>query len=139
MISRAEQYGQNAMDALDALQQAGDQAAQKVGSGADDLQVGSPFGAQGPVTSWAGGQPALGTYAETRGCRTGELPRCPLTSRAVLARVVHGLDAGEDEIDAGEELLAVVVLAQLRSGFVHGRVSSGVELRPLRGDVGQEG
>jgi uncharacterized protein YukE len=61
MISTAEQYGQSAMDALDALQQAGDQAAQQVSSAADDLQVGSLFGAQGPVTSWAGTQSALGT------------------------------------------------------------------------------
>jgi uncharacterized protein YukE len=50
LISTAEQYGQDAMDALDALQQAGDQAAGQVNSAADDLQVGSLFGAQGP---WA--------------------------------------------------------------------------------------
>jgi uncharacterized protein YukE len=61
LISTAEQYGQDAMDALDALQQAGDQAAGQVDSAADDLQVGSLFGPQGQVTSWAGGQPSLGT------------------------------------------------------------------------------
>jgi hypothetical protein len=38
------------------------------------------------------------------------------------------------EVDADEELLAVVVFAPLRSGFVHGWVSGGVELRPLCGD-----
>ena len=71
---------------------------------------------------------------------TGQLPARSwlLPGSAVLARTVHGLDAGQDEIDAGEELLAVVVFAQLRPGFVHGWVSSGVELRPLRGDGGEE-
>jgi 2-polyprenyl-6-methoxyphenol hydroxylase-like FAD-dependent oxidoreductase len=53
--------------------------------------------------------------------------------------MVHGLDAGQDEIDAGQELLAVVVLAQVRSGLAHGRVANGVELGPLRGDGGEEG
>ena len=47
-------------------------------------------------------------------------------------------DAGKDEIDAGEELLAVVVFAQLRPGFVHGWVFSGVELRPPCGDGCEE-
>jgi hypothetical protein len=57
----------------------------------------------------------------------------------VLAgRTVHGLDAGEDEIDAGGPLLAVVVLAQLHSGFVHGWASGEVEPRPLCGDFSQE-
>src|ERR1700691_5978138 len=71
---------------------------------------------------------------------TDQLPVRPwlLPGRAVLARTVPGLDAGEDEIDAGEELLAVVVFAQLRPGSVHGRVPGGVELRPLRGDGGEE-
>jgi hypothetical protein len=52
---------------------------------------------------------------------TDQLPVRPwlLPGRAVLARTVNGLDAGEDEIDAGEELLAVVVFAQLRPGFAH--------------------
>jgi hypothetical protein len=52
---------------------------------------------------------------------TDQLPVRPwlLPGRAVLARTVDGLDAGEDEIDAGEELLAVVVFAQLRPGFAH--------------------
>jgi uncharacterized protein YukE len=61
MMSTAEQYGQSAMDALDALQQAGDQAAEQVASAGDDLQVESLFGAQGRVTGWASSQPALGT------------------------------------------------------------------------------
>src|SRR5580692_12179101 len=59
-----------------------------------------------------------------------------LPGRPVLARTVHGLDAGKDEIDAGEELLAVVVFAQLCCGFVHGWVPGEVELRPLCGDGG---
>ena len=58
----------------------------------------------------------------------------PLPGRAALGRTVHGLDAGEDEIDAGQELLAVVMFEQLCPGFVHGWVSGGVELRPLCGD-----
>jgi uncharacterized protein YukE len=40
LMSTAEQYGLNAMDALDALQQAGDQAAEQINSAADDLRVG---------------------------------------------------------------------------------------------------
>jgi hypothetical protein len=59
------------------------------------------------------------------------------TERAVLS-TIYGLDAGEGEVEAGEELLAVVVFAQLRPGFVHGWVSGGGELRPLRGDGGEE-
>ena len=71
---------------------------------------------------------------------TGQLPVWPLLlwSRAVLARTVRGLDAGEDEVDAGEELLAVVVFAQLRPGFVHVWVFGWVGLLPLRGDGCEE-
>ncbi len=49
-----------------------------------------------------------------------------------------GVDAGEDEIDPGEELLAVVVLGQLRCDLTHERVLAGVELRPLCGDGREE-
>ena len=62
-----------------------------------------------------------------------------LPARAVLTRAVHGLDADEDEVDASEELLTVVVFAQLRSGFAQGWVPGGVELRPPLGDRGEEG
>jgi hypothetical protein len=43
-------------------------------------------------------------------CGTG--PRSGALLRAVPAGTVHGLDAGQGEIDAGQELLAVVVFAQ---------------------------
>jgi hypothetical protein len=82
---------------------------------------------------WPGRQPRR--VKRTSGCL---VLSWLLLGRAVLARTVHGLDAGEDEIDAGEELLAVVVFAQLRPGFVHGWVFSGVELRPLCGDGGEK-
>ena len=49
-----------------------------------------------------------------------------------------GRDAGEDEVDAVEELLAVVVVAQLRRHLVHERELRRIELRPLRGDAGAE-
>jgi hypothetical protein len=62
LLSTAEQARQNAMDALGALRQAGDQAAAQVASATDDLQVRSLLGSQGPVTTWAGGQPSLGTH-----------------------------------------------------------------------------
>lgn len=39
-----------------------------------------------------------------------------------------------DAFDAGQELLAVVVLAQLRRHLTHERVLRGVELRPACGD-----
>lgn len=82
--------------------------------------------------------PSVRGSAVPRNCGhvDGQLPVRPwlLPGRAVLACTVHGLD----EIDAGEELLAVVVFAQLRPGCVYGRVFSGVELRPLRGDGGEE-
>ena len=73
--------------------------------------------------------------------KTGQFPGRPwlLSGRAVLARTVHGLDASEDEIDASEELLAVIVFAQLLSRSVQGWVCSGVELRPLCGNSGEEG
>lgn len=64
--------------------------------------------------------------------------RSSRASRMSIGRTVHGLDAGEDEIDAGQELLAVVMFGQLRPGLVHGWVSGGVELRPPCGDGGEE-
>ena len=54
-------------------------------------------------------------------------------------RLSDGSDAGEDEVDAGEELLAVVVLAQLRGHPMHERVLRGVELSPPCGDGREEG
>jgi hypothetical protein len=47
--------------------------------------------------------------------------------------------ASEDKVDAGEELLAVVVLAQLRGHLTHERVLRGVVLRPPCGDAREEG
>ena len=49
-------------------------------------------------------------------------------------RLSGGCDADEDEVDAGQELLAVVVPGQLRRDLVHERVLRGVELRPPCGD-----
>src|SRR5271170_6295746 len=50
-----------------------------------------------------------------------------------------GCDAGQDEVDAGQELVAVVVPGQLRRYLVHKRVPRRVELRPLCGEGGEEG
>ena len=65
---------------------------------------------------------------------------CPLPGRAVLARTVHGLDAGEDEIDAGQELLAVVMFEQLQAfGVPEGGLpdSAGVLVNYILGVAGQ--
>ena len=97
MISTAEQYGQSAMDALDALQQAGDQAAQQVSSAADDLQVGSLFGAQGPVTSWEGTQPALGTDGLWQ-------PGDPVPGQTETIPIDDGLGLGPESIPADDGL-----------------------------------
>src|SRR5271156_2960 len=59
--------------------------------------------------------------------------------RAPQRRLSDGSDAGQDEVDAGQELLAVVVLAQLRRHLTHERVLRGVELRPPCGDGREEG
>jgi len=48
-------------------------------------------------------------------------------------------DAGQDEVDAGEELFAIVMPGQLRRHLMHERVIGGIELRPLRGDGREEG
>jgi hypothetical protein len=97
LISTAEQYGQDAMDALDALQQAGDQAAGQVNSAADDLQVGSLFGSQGQVTSWAGSQPALGTYGLGQ---PGDL----VPGQTEIFPVDDGLGLGPETIPADDGL-----------------------------------
>jgi hypothetical protein len=97
LISTAEQYGQDAMDALDALQQAGDQAAGQVNSAADDLQVGSLFGSQGQVTSWAGSQPALGTYGLWQ---PGDL----VPGQTEIFPVDDGLGLGPETIPADDGL-----------------------------------
>lgn len=97
LISTAEQYGQDAMDALDALQQAGDQAAGQVNSAADDLQVGSLFGSQGQVTSWAGSQPALGTYSLWQ-------PGDPVPGQTEIFPVDDGLGLGPESIPADDGL-----------------------------------
>ncbi len=54
-------------------------------------------------------------------------------------RLPDGCDAGQDEVDAGQELLAVVVLAQLRRHLTHERVLRRVELRPPYGDGREKG
>jgi hypothetical protein len=45
-------------------------------------------------------------------------------------RLSDGSDAGQDEVDAGKELLAVVVLRELGRQLTHERVLRAVELRP---------
>ena len=97
LMSTTEQYGLSAMDALDALQQAGDQAAQQVGSAADDLQVGSLFGAQGPVTSWASSQPALGTGGLWQ-------PGDPVPGQTETIPIDDGLGLGTESIPADDGL-----------------------------------
>lgn len=97
MISTAEQYGQDAMDALDALQQAGDQAAGQVNSAAADLQVGSLFGPQGQVISWAGTQPALGTYSLWQ-------PGDPVPGQTEIFPLDDGLGLGPETIPADDGL-----------------------------------
>jgi uncharacterized protein YukE len=57
LISAAEQAGQNATNAISAMQQAGDQAAAKVTSAAGDLE--GVFG-KGPVQGFIGSQTGLG-------------------------------------------------------------------------------
>ena len=54
-------------------------------------------------------------------------------------RLYDGCDAGQDEVDAGQELLTVVVPAQLRCYLTHERVLRGVKLRPPCGDGREEG
>jgi hypothetical protein len=53
-------------------------------------------------------------------------------------RLSDGFDAGEDEVDAGKELLAVVMAGELRRQLTDERVLRGVELRPLSGDRPEE-
>jgi uncharacterized protein YukE len=59
LIGAAERSGQDALAAIDAVQQAGGQAARQVTTAADDLQIERLFGQQGPVTSWIASQPGL--------------------------------------------------------------------------------
>jgi hypothetical protein len=54
-------------------------------------------------------------------------------------RLYDGCDAGQDEVDAGQELLTVVVPGQLRCHLTHERVLRGVELRPPCGHGREEG
>src|SRR5580692_5461458 len=64
------------------------------------------------------------------------------TLRARVAaqhRFSDGSDTGQDEVDAGQELLPVVVLAQLRRHLTQEWVLRGVELRPPCGDGREEG
>lgn len=58
LISAAEMAAQDATDALQALQEAGEQAAAQVTSAAGDLE--NLFGNQGPVQGWINSQPTLG-------------------------------------------------------------------------------
>ncbi|MFD3585839.1 hypothetical protein [Streptomyces sp. NPDC058683] len=48
-------------------------------------------------------------------------------------------DAGQEDVDAGDELIAVVVLAQPCRRRVYERVPAGAQLRPSFGGVVQEG
>src|SRR3954454_23249636 len=66
---------------------------------------------------------------------TGAQVAAPRTDR----RLAEARDARKDEVDAGEELRAVVVLAQLRRHATHERILAGVELRPACGDGREEG
>jgi len=45
-------------------------------------------------------------------------------------RLSDGCDAGQDEVDTGQELLAVVVLGQLSRHLMHERVHRGVRAAP---------
>ena len=54
------------------------------------------------------------------------------------SRLSDGFDAGKDEVDAGKELLAVVMAGQLGRQLTHERVLRGAELRPLSGDRPEE-
>jgi hypothetical protein len=62
LIVQAQTAQQNAADAANALQLAGDQAAGEVTSAAAELQVENLFGTQGSVTTWINGQPILSHY-----------------------------------------------------------------------------
>lgn len=57
----------------------------------------------------------------------------------VKDRLSDASDAGQDEVDPGKELLAVVVFAQLRRHLSYERVLRGVELRPPIGDGREKG
>ncbi len=56
--------------------------------------------------------------------------RLHAASVLVMDHLAEGSDAGQDEVDAGEELVAIVVLAQLRRHPTHERVRRRVEPRP---------
>lgn len=83
LLSSAEMSGQNAIDALNALQQAGDSAASQVTSAAGDLN--DLFGQQGPVQGWISKQPVVEQYS-LFGWDTPENPGdiAPLTGLAGL-------------------------------------------------------
>src|ERR1700678_1172356 len=58
---------------------------------------------------------------------------------ATVSRYISGCcDPSQDEVDAGQELLAVVVPGQLPRHPAEERVLGLVELRPLRGDGREE-
>src|SRR5580658_5682097 len=63
----------------------------------------------------------------------------PVEECTMEDRLSDGCDAGQDEVDAGQELLAVVVPGQLRRHLTHERVFHRVELRPPCGDGREEG
>jgi hypothetical protein len=69
LLSAAEQAGQDAMDALNALQEAGNQAAAEVTSATGDLE--NLFG-NGPVQSFLSSQPGLGADLPLGGWTPGE-------------------------------------------------------------------
>jgi hypothetical protein len=68
-----------------------------------------------------------------------EQARCLSCTVLVAVRLSDCCDAGQDEVDAGEELFAVVVPWQLRCHLMHEGVLRGVELRSLCGDGREEG
>ncbi len=53
-------------------------------------------------------------------------------------RLLDRLDAGQDEVDAREELLAVVMPGQLRRDLAQERIRCGIELRPSCGNGRQK-
>ena len=53
-------------------------------------------------------------------------------------RLFQGCDTGKQNVDSGTELLAVVVLAQVRRRLAHVRVLAGIQLQPTCRDSVQE-
>lgn len=47
-----------------------------------------------------------------------------------ISTVSQGFDASKDQVDAGDELLAVVMFGQLHGDAANGQMLFGIELRP---------